>query len=207
MKGVTIYRQSFRFRTPKGLHSISISCVALAALVGLQSKSLEQTVCCEEETTKSQNVDVKLISQQSRHEEASFGKSNFLHRILTNSLRISFLPLPRIIQPADNTFEWPALKRGLRQRLKDEESIKMLQQKAEDAVKSGDPNQIRKVLAAICEVAYGKGVTPQDRQDFLIVRSPYGNWLYIYLSKLILFHDSELGRNMGVLLILRKYYH
>jgi len=82
------------------------------------------------------------------------------------------LPLPRIIQPADNTFEWPALKRGLRQRLKDEESIKMLQQKAEDAVKSGDPNQIRKVLAAICEVAYGKGVTPQDRQDFLIVRSP-----------------------------------
>jgi hypothetical protein len=57
----------------------------------------------------------------------------------------------------------------LRQRRLDEIRLKSLEKEAMDAASTGDPQRIAKVATKMCEIAYGNGVTPQDRQDFLIV--------------------------------------
>ena len=84
-------------------------------------------------------------------------------------LNLKSLPLPRRLIPNDPIFSDAALKRGLRQRKRDEEALRGFQPEVLRAVAAGsDQETIRAIHHKVCEIAFGKGVTPQIREDFVI---------------------------------------
>ena len=74
------------------------------------------------------------------------------------------LPTPRVIKKGDPALKLP--KRALGRRQKDE--MRMLELLETAKSMNGDPEKLKKLGSEIFEVTYGKGVTPQLREDFLI---------------------------------------
>ena len=89
-------------------------------------------------------------------------------RRLLNYLGIVNLPLPRLLTPTDPIFSYPEMKAGIRQRARDEAKLRSLQTEAIGARASGDTQRINAVFEKISSIAYGAGVKPQDREDFLV---------------------------------------
>jgi hypothetical protein len=86
------------------------------------------------------------------------------------ALHLRSLPLPRRLLPNDPVFSDSILNRGLRQRARDERSLRVLQEQVTKAVQEQqDMAYIRRLHEQFCDIAYGKGVTPQEREDFVIV--------------------------------------
>jgi hypothetical protein len=88
---------------------------------------------------------------------------SFVRRSLLAPLGVS-LPLPRIITPKD-----PALKlsnRYIQRRLRDETRLRDLLEQATST--RGNPQAIRELQDQLYEITYGKGITPQAREDFLV---------------------------------------
>jgi hypothetical protein len=97
------------------------------------------------------------------------------------------LPLPRMLSPADPVFRYHNMKKGLKQREIDEMKLRSLQieitslvekqresQKGNNSNNSSNSNEdkmmlMKELMERISEIAYGKGITPQMREDFLIV--------------------------------------
>eukprot|EP00549_Striatella_unipunctata_P015320 CAMPEP_0118683896 /NCGR_PEP_ID=MMETSP0800-20121206/6318_1 /TAXON_ID=210618 ORGANISM="Striatella unipunctata, Strain CCMP2910" /NCGR_SAMPLE_ID=MMETSP0800 /ASSEMBLY_ACC=CAM_ASM_000638 /LENGTH=391 /DNA_ID=CAMNT_0006580493 /DNA_START=140 /DNA_END=1317 /DNA_ORIENTATION=+ len=84
------------------------------------------------------------------------------------SLRVKPLPTPRLITSKDPIFEYPSLTRGLKRRAKDETNLRQLSEQAVQARQSQNRERINHVYNKMCEIAYGKGVTPQEREDALV---------------------------------------
>jgi hypothetical protein len=74
------------------------------------------------------------------------------------------LPVPRVLTPSDPALKLP--KRYIQRRQKDEARMRQLLEKA--PALRGDPEGIKSLGEEICEVTYGKGVTAQVREDFLL---------------------------------------
>ena len=113
-------------------------------------------------------------------------------RRLLNYLRIANLPVPRVLTPTDPIFSYPEMKAGIRQRARDEAKLRSLQTEAIEARNSGDTQRINAVFAKISSIAYGVGVKPQDREDFLVKHGCTG-WTDDIINKII-----ELGKDRGV---------
>ena len=113
-------------------------------------------------------------------------------RRLLNYLRIANLPVPRVLTPTDPIFCYPEMKAGIRQRARDEAKLRSLQTEAIEARNSGDTQRINAVFAKISSIAYGVGVKPQDREDFLVKYGCTG-WTDDIINKII-----ELGKDRGV---------
>jgi hypothetical protein len=116
-------------------------------------------------------------------------------------LRIKSLPLPRRLVPNDAVFSDTALQRGLRQRKRDEEALRGLQSQIITVVQDGkDPEAIRDIHQQVCEIAFGKGVTPQIREDFVVKYGCTG-WTEEVLDALVDLADSrgfvEIGAGHG----------
>ncbi len=97
------------------------------------------------------------------------------------------LPLPRLLSPEDPVFRYRKMKKGLMQREADEMKLRSLQteitslmekqksQKRNDSnsnINNSDEDRMmlmKGIMERISEIAYGKGITPQMREDFLIV--------------------------------------
>jgi hypothetical protein len=78
--------------------------------------------------------------------------------------------LPRKLVQNDPVFSDATLKRGLKQRAIDEYSLRKLQEELIKAVhEKRDTNYVRGLHEKFCLIAYGKGITPQMREDFIIV--------------------------------------
>lgn len=89
-----------------------------------------------------------------------------IRRVL-HKFRIMSLPTPRALTPSDPLFSYTDLQRGLKQRSKDENSLRALQAEAVTARQSGDQEKIQQIFDKISSIAFGKGVTPQQRENFL----------------------------------------
>ena len=113
-------------------------------------------------------------------------------RRLLNYLGIVNLPVPRVLTPIDPKFSYPEMKAGIRQRAKDEAKLRSLQTEAIEARNSGDTQRINAVFAKISSIAYGVGVKPQDREDFLVKYGCTG-WTDDIIKQII-----ELGKDRGV---------
>jgi hypothetical protein len=117
------------------------------------------------------------------------------------SLHLKALPLPRRLLPNDPVFSDSTLKRGLRQRSRDESSLKILQEQVQKAVQERkDMAHIRSLHEQFCAIAYGSGVTPQEREDF-VVRYGCTGWTDDVLDALFELGDSrgyvEIGAGNG----------
>lgn len=137
---------------------------------------------CDDDSTKPTNL---LPQHQKQHQSqqkkqytpeltrnSSYTATNrrppsLLNRVLV-SIGIFSLPLPRPLTPNDPAFS--ISRKFLRKRQNDEEKMRKLV--TEDAPKlRGDPDLEKKMASLrqeIFELAYGKGVTAQMREDFLI---------------------------------------
>ena len=87
---------------------------------------------------------------------------SWIRRNLLASIGIA-LPLPRLLTPNDPTMTLSPRHR--QRRLRDENHMRQLLEQASKV--SNDPDAIRKIQQELCDVAYGVGVTPQAREDFL----------------------------------------
>lgn len=84
------------------------------------------------------------------------------------------LPMPRRLVKNDPVFSDAQLKRGLRQRARDESKLRALQEQVVKAVaEKRETECIRSLHDRFCTIAYGEGVTPQMREDFVIVSVSY----------------------------------
>lgn len=90
------------------------------------------------------------------------------------------LPIPRVLTPADSALKLP--KWCMARRNKDEERVIALLHSAPTL--NGDREKMQKLGEQIFEVTYGKGVTPQIREDFLIKYGCTG-WTEEVLSTII----------------------
>jgi hypothetical protein len=77
------------------------------------------------------------------------------------------LPLPRQLVPKDPAFSDNALKRGLKQRQQDEDELRSLIE--EVRASQGEQDKLHELFVKMTTYAYGEGVTPQMREDFLVV--------------------------------------
>jgi hypothetical protein len=159
--------------------------------------------CCQCETNpNTQNANVNSSSSVLQTSLTASPYHNTVAASVPSKLRRTLayfnlmeLPTPRLLIPNDPVFSYPSLRRGLKQRRLDEMQLKSLEKEAMDAASTGDPNNIAKVVTKMCEIAYGKGVTPQDRQDFLIVRdcttvsTPSHVLVLIFQNVLLLLHS------------------
>ena len=82
----------------------------------------------------------------------------------------SYLKTPRLLTPRDPLFTYPELKRGLVRRQRDEDEVKRIlsSSKVRKARANNDQVQMNNILKEMNTVVYGKGITPQMREDFLI---------------------------------------
>mmetsp|Transcript_6774 Transcript_6774/g.9890 ORF Transcript_6774/g.9890 Transcript_6774/m.9890 type:complete len:338 (+) Transcript_6774:91-1104(+) len=113
-------------------------------------------------------------------------------QIYLASWNLSRLPFPRRLTPLDPAFRDEQMKRGLRQRDKDERRLRELQLDVQRAHKDQNKDSLRKLFEKVTEIAYGKGVTAQMREDFL---ARYGctGWNQEILVKLV-----KLGKERGI---------
>jgi hypothetical protein len=106
------------------------------------------------------------------------------------------LPVPRVLTPADPALKLP--RWCVRQRQHDERRMRALVELAPTL--RGDPERLKALGEEMFQVAYGKGVTPQIREDFL-VRYGCTGWTQAILSRLVEFCDSrgivEVGAGHG----------
>ena len=75
------------------------------------------------------------------------------------------LPIPRVLTSSDPALKLP--KRFLKSRTKDEELLRRLLEEKAPGIR-GDPMKAQALGQEIFEITYGKGVTPQQREDFLL---------------------------------------
>jgi len=111
-------------------------------------------------------------------------------RLLLNRIGMGLwhipMPIPRVLTMNDPVFLYPQLIKGLIQRTKDEQQLRSLSYAAKEAHDSKDPTKIAHVMNQISEIAFGKGITPQMREDFLIQFgcTGYTEEIIIYLLEL-----------------------
>jgi hypothetical protein len=116
------------------------------------------------------------------------------------SIYLGSLPLPRKITPGDPAFSDSKLKSGIRQRRRDEQSLRSLQVEIHRAHQSRDPQRIRQLFEKVTEIAYGKGISPQIREDFM---AKYGctGWTDAILDELVRLAEKrgivEIGAGHG----------
>lgn len=134
-------------------------------------------VSCEERKTDTFDSEIQSLSWWRRTLAAT---------------RLVSLPLPRRLVRGDPAFEDGAFRRGLQRRRRDEEALRALQSEAVQARNSRDPERIQAVFRKISAIAYGKGVTPQMREDF-VVRHGCTGWTEDVLDTLV-----DLAKNRGI---------
>lgn len=120
---------------------------------------------------------------QQHRGEKMFSTPSWIQRSLS-AIHITSLPLPRKIIPGDPGFRDARLRTGLRQRMLDERKLQALKVDIQKALQTRDHERMREILDQVAEIAYGKDVTPQVREDF-IVRYGCTGWTDAVLRTLV----------------------
>jgi len=107
-------------------------------------------------------------------------------------LHLSTLPIPRRIIVGDPVFQSVQLRKGLKQRREDEGRLRVLQSDIQHAQRTNDKTKLRNLFEKVTKIAYGEGVTPQMREDF-VVRYGCTGWNQPILDRIL-----KLGKNRGI---------
>lgn len=110
-------------------------------------------------------------------------------------LSYSSLPVPRLINSKDPLFSYPEIKRGIRCRQADEVKLQSIlsSKRLMKARQSQDQQLMQPILQEVNELVYGKGVTPQIREDFLAQYGCVG-----HTPEIIKFLVDELAKDRGI---------
>jgi len=110
-------------------------------------------------------------------------------------LPYSSLPIPRLINSKDPLFSYPDIVRGVRRRQADEVLLQEIlsSERLMKARQSQDQQQMQPILHEVNELVYGKGVTPQIREDFLAQYGCVG-----HTPAIIKYLVDELAQDRGI---------
>ena len=126
--------------------------------------------CCESSSSSSSSSS-KTTKPQSKYDDIDARQVSWMRRHILYPLGVMRLPTPRLItSSSDPSLQLP--KSALRQRQKDEQQIRLLLEKAQQQQQQQQQNKndttVEQLSTQVFELLYGKGVTPQIREDFLI---------------------------------------
>ncbi|VEU33549.1 unnamed protein product [Pseudo-nitzschia multistriata] len=131
------------------------------------ARGILDSIPCACDGGSSAKIPLRPVGSASDLSQIAANPPSLWNRALV-SIGLSSPPLPRRLTPKDPAFQIP--RKFLRKRQQDEEKMRKLV--IEDAPKlRGDPNLEEKMASLrqeVFELAYGKGVTAQMREDFLI---------------------------------------
>ena len=107
----------------------------------------------------------------------------------------SSLPVPRVINSKDPLFSYPEMAGGIRRRQADEVHLKRIlsSEKLMMARRSQNQQQMQPILQEANEIVYGKGVTPQIREDFMAQFGCVG-----HTPEVIKYLVEDLAQNRGI---------
>lgn len=105
------------------------------------------------------------------------------------------LPIPRLLNSKDPVFSYPDIVRGVRRRHADEVLLQEIlsSDRLMKARQSQDQQQMQPILHEVNELVYGKGVTPQIREDFLAQYGCVG-----HTPAIIKYLVDELAKDRGI---------
>ena len=134
----------------------------------VSAKPFASQLCQCEENTQSINSNIQQTSSSTTTPQPLSRLTLLLYS--SYLYPYSYLKTPRLLTPHDNVFTYPELRRGLVRRQKDEEKVKQIlsSSKVREARANNDQVQMNNILKEMNTVVYGKGITPQMREDFLI---------------------------------------
>ncbi len=135
------------------------------------------------ETATTNTVSPKLLSRTTRL------------RYNLKLLSYSSLPTPRLISSKDPIFSYPEIVHGVRRRQADEVKLqKILSSKRLMAARQTQDQQLMQpILQEVNEMVYGKGVTPQIREDFLAQYGCVG-----HTPEIVKYLVDELAKDRGI---------
>mmetsp|Transcript_12630 Transcript_12630/g.18111 ORF Transcript_12630/g.18111 Transcript_12630/m.18111 type:complete len:391 (+) Transcript_12630:271-1443(+) len=107
----------------------------------------------------------------------------------------SSLPTPRLMSTKDPVFSYPDIVRGVRRRQADEVSLQKIlsSERLMAARQSQDQQLMQPILQEVNELVYGKGVTPQIREDFLAQYGCVG-----HTPEIVKYLVDELAKDRGI---------
>lgn len=116
-------------------------------------------ISCQNE----KNVEVdESISRSNEYK-----KPTMTHHILHRFFRRD-LPTPRLLMPSDPIFQSTEFKKCLKMRNADEKQLGHIQKELISCVQAKDRQCVEAKMQQVNEVLYGKGVTMQSREEFLV---------------------------------------
>jgi hypothetical protein len=124
---------------------------------------LELSYPFRDTVTRCDNSSVPLQKARSKEEHPVPLAPSWLRRNILAPIGMS-LPKPRLLTPGDPALKLPS--KYIRQRQSDELKMRQILGKAPSM--RNDPEQMKALSQELFQVTYGKGVTAQEREDFLV---------------------------------------
>lgn len=206
--------QEYNYR---GSHDKALSLSPKVYMQTVASIATNSKIACCENAPNTSRIDRNLIDDNNNSEQPLPKYPPRKINYLLSRLRMKRLPMPRILTLQDPIFENCPSTSDLKKRKNDELKLRNLEREAIEARMSGDINSINNMVQKISEIAYGKNVTPQMRQDFLIVSYVLCNlWISFFFQPIIFIYLEHFShnffifiaknRNMVALHILQKFW-
>jgi hypothetical protein len=165
-------RLNYNQSTSKLLSLYGSSCVALFVAWSSRQQQNETSAAAQSGGESRDNIAPAIQSSQqanvlSKSIHLKYGKVKARDKILYKIFGKD-LPTPRLLTPDDPLFDTPQMRRGLAQRRRDEKELEGIQKDIMTCVQINDRKCIESNMQRVSELMYGKGVTLQVREDFLI---------------------------------------
>jgi hypothetical protein len=130
------------------------------------SSSANLTSCQNEESNQSFQRHSQNQQQQPRqeiHYPKATSTQKFMHKVFNKPL-----PTPRLLTTDDPIFEYKELRKGLKQRQADEKKLERIQKDIKVCIQANDTPCVETKMKHVYEILYGKNISMQTREDFLI---------------------------------------
>uniref|UniRef100_A0A7S3QJI5 Uncharacterized protein n=1 Tax=Chaetoceros debilis TaxID=122233 RepID=A0A7S3QJI5_9STRA len=135
-----------------------------------KSKNEESRTQPRSSNTRSPDNGVKYQQYSSHLQDPSlYAKPSLRQRLMNQVLQGRHnLPTPRILTPQDNLFQTRPMRKGLQQRQADERKLQGIQATLIQCARANDRPCVESNMQVVNELLYGKGVSMQAREEFLV---------------------------------------
>lgn len=188
--------------TSKAFRLVIPSVASLSIALSEKSTSTQTWLFVQPPSSRCESSQPQSCAQQNFPSVATSAPApapSWIRRYLS-AIYLTSLPLPRRLTRGDPAFQDSLLKQGIRQRQQDEQKLRSLQAEIQKAQQKRDSEEIRRLFDRVTEIAFGKGVTPQLREDF-VARYGCTGWTTAILEKMLQLAKSrgivELGAGHG----------
>lgn len=156
--------------TLKILLFCSASAITTVSAVNVCRPENEEDSRTQPISSNSPDNGVKYQQYSSHLQDPSlYAKPSLRQRVMNQILQGRYnLPTPRILTPQDNLFQTRPMRKGLQQRQADERKLQGIQATLIQCARANDRPCVESNMQVVNELLYGKGVSMQAREEFLV---------------------------------------